>query len=99
MIKCIIKNPGERHGHEAEIEPSLDRLQQIVGGPTRFLQVTPVMVLVVNEEGRIYNMPFNCRIAGIPIHGPLVAAGLDYHNDSGLGDIPITMSAFRRMLK
>ena len=98
-IRVVIKRPDEKIGHMTNISPSLENLQRTVDGYIEFVQLTPNLVMIVNEEGRIRNMEFNCRIAGIPVHGTLILAGLDLNDpENDLCNIPIDFQAYKRML-
>lgn len=98
-IRVVIKRPDEKIGHMTNISPSLKNLQRTVDGFIEFVQITPNMVMIVNEEGRIRGLDFNCKVTGIPVFGTAIFAGLDLNNpENGLCDIPIDFQAYKRML-
>ena len=60
-----------------EIDNTLEALQNLVGGYIDTLTVFEDAVLIFNEEGRLRGLPYNCRIFGIELVGPIVLAGID----------------------
>lgn len=60
-IKVVIKNAGERP-KEKVIENSLETLQEIVGGYVEVVMITPDILLVINEEGKLNGLAQNFAI-------------------------------------
>ena len=75
-IKVLVKYPRKKW-EEKTIPNTLEALQEIVDGHIEIVQPTTDTVVICNEEGLIYNLPYCCRIAGIPFVGPVILAGID----------------------
>lgn len=73
-IKVIIKRPDEKYGHVTAISNTLENLQKTVGGYIETLTM-PGYVLILNEEGRLDESPFNCHVAGFNLFGTIIVAG------------------------
>lgn len=78
-IKCIIKRPDEPAGHESYIRNDLEAFQSTVDG---YIETIPCgdAVIIVNEEGKIRNLPENFRYVNVMpdmIHGTVVVVGID----------------------
>ena len=91
-IKVIIKRPGEKP-HSTWISNSLKNLQLTVDGHIETVTVTPDMVIICNEEGRIRELPYNCTVAGIDFVGTVIFAGV---KDDEFADIPYDYQEFRQ---
>ena len=65
--RVIIKRPDEDYGHVTNISFDLENLQKTVGGPIEVVSLgnsllgEPIM-MIINEEGKIRNLPFNFMI-------------------------------------
>lgn len=94
-IKVIIKRPDEETGHVTWISNSLKALQTHVEGYIETVTVSPNMMIICNEEGRIRNLPYNCRLCGIDFVGTIIIAGVD---DADLTDVPISFDTYKRLL-
>lgn len=73
--RVIIKRPDEDYGHVTNISFDLENLQKTVGGPIEVVSLGNSLLgepikMIMNEEGKIRNLPFNF-MWGIcePIHG------------------------------
>ena len=76
----VIMCPVDREPYMAEIEDSLEALQQAVGGYIECLGVTTDCVLICNEEGRVRNMPVNHSVSWLMpygIYGDALLCGAD----------------------
>ena len=63
-INVIIKEPGKL-GYEKQIPNTLDALQAEVGGYIEVVNINSRLVAIVNEEGRMMNLPANiCGLIG-----------------------------------
>lgn len=89
-IKVILKRVKDKYGKEIEIPDTLEKLQELVGGYIEILTLRPGLVAIFNEEGRLREMPYNCRVDGVPIVGPVLIAGADEEGE--LQDCPISIS-------
>lgn len=95
-IKVIIKNPDEPVGHIAEIDNTLEALQQAVQGYIEvFRRDIAGPVIICNEEGWLNDMDINCWVYGIAFFGPIVVVGVEGEDFS---DCPISMEEWRRLL-
>ena len=66
--RVIIKRPDEDYGHVTNISFSLENLQNTVGGPIEVVSIGKSLLgepikMIINEEGKIRNLPFNFMIA------------------------------------
>ena len=74
MIALYIKANGEK----TEVTPhngvnfSLKELQTFVGGYIEMLLTNDQQTMVVNEEGRLNNLPVNHEASGMVTCGPIV---------------------------
>jgi hypothetical protein len=57
-MKIVIKRPGEP-AEAMDISDSLEKWQELVGGYIECVSLTPHMAMIVNEEGKIKNLPKN----------------------------------------
>jgi len=98
-IKCIVKRPDEKAGHMTWISDTLENLQLHVGGYIECVTLTSDAVMIVNEEGKIRDLPRNFRFgATFPdiIHGMVIICGRD---GDGFADIPFDMAVWKHLLK
>lgn len=75
-IKVIIKQPG-KEPYTAWISDSLENLQRTVGGYIETVTLATDCVLIVNEEGRLLDLPYNCSICGLDLFGTVIVAGVN----------------------
>lgn len=94
-IEVIIKRVDEEIGHKMAISNTLKNLQTHVGGYIEAVTLSPELVIICNEEGRILGLPYNCRIAGIDFYGDIILAGVDGED---FGDIPISFGTYKKLL-
>lgn len=109
-IECIIKRPDEQFGHVAWISDSLKNLQNTVGGYIETVTLPNGVVLIVNEEGRLRNMPYNFTLRFLHyfnpsdavevrphqmIFGTVIACGAE---EDQLADIPIDFNEWKALL-
>lgn len=74
MIKVIVKEPG-KDPEDKMVKNELHALQKIVGGLIEVVPIGNGVLLVANEEGKIRDLPFNCKIAGHRIFGTFFLCG------------------------
>ena len=97
-IKVVVKWPDERYGHMTHISPTLENLQKFVDGHIEYFQITKDIIAIVNEEGAIKDLMFNCWVDGTPLFGTVIFAGFDPDNEEhGLKDIPINFKVFKEV--
>lgn len=93
-IRVVIKKPGEA-AREIEIENTLERLQELVGGHIESVWFAKNVWMLVNEEGKIRDLPYNFYVWDDVIVGPAIFAGQD---GDELADCPISAEAIERIL-
>ena len=64
-MKVIQKNAGEMP-KVIEIDGSLESMQKIVGGYIETFPLDGPIVIVLNEEGKLMNLPLNFRVQVSP---------------------------------
>lgn len=80
-IKAVFKRTDRPDAYVSHISNNLENFQKYVGGYIETVQLYkeekghPGVVLICNEEGIPKGLPYNCRIAGIPIFGDFVIVG------------------------
>ena len=77
-MRVLIKEPGGAW-QAAEIENTLEALQQAVGGYIETYTIDPErgLVIICDEEGRLSDKPFNLRIDDIDFCGTLLLCAVD----------------------
>ena len=75
-INAVIKLPG-KYPQLRTIPNTLEALQGLVGGYIEKLPVASDLVAIVNEEGRLQDLPYNMDLAGQSIVGTIVFVGVD----------------------
>jgi hypothetical protein len=98
-IKAIVKRADEPIGHMTWISDTLENLQKHVGGYIETVTLTPKVVVICDEEGRIKDKPFNCTLfPGLYIQqsfvGDIVVVGVD---GDEFGDVPIDMKTWKKL--
>lgn len=93
-IKVIIKRPDEEYGHVTSISYTLENLQKTVGGYIETLTM-PGYTLIVNEEGIINDLPFNCRVAGFMLFGTIIVAGV---KGDEFADVGISFDEWKKII-
>lgn len=58
-----------------DVPADLPTLQHIVGGYIESHAIMSDLLVLCNEEGRLFGLPANCEIAGIYFCGPIILAG------------------------
>lgn len=77
------KEPG-KGWKVAEIENTLEALQQGVGGKLEAVTLASDACILCNEEGRLLGMPYNITICGVSFVGPLLIVGIAGEDFAGL---------------
>ena len=93
-IKVIIKRPDEKYGHVTNVSGSLENLQKIVGGYIEAINM-PGYVLIVNEEGALQDMPYNCHVRGFTLFGTIIVAAI---GPEDFDDLRITFQDWRDII-
>lgn len=85
-MKVARKRPGEPW-ELAEIENTLEALQAEVGGYIETVTLTTDACIIVNEEGRLRDLPFNVCFCGLKLVGTVLVVGV---NGDEFCDTPVT---------
>lgn len=96
-IKVIIKRPDEVVGREERIDNTLEAFQEAVGGYIEALAIlrNPGVVMVMNEDGKILDLPYNFKIPVDEIRGTVVICGFD---GGEFCDLPINWQTWNSIL-
>lgn len=73
----VIKKEVGKAARWVDIENSLESLQREVGGYIEAVTLTSDCALIVNEEGRLIGLPYNCTVCNLDLVGPVLAIGID----------------------
>lgn len=92
-IKCIVKRVGEPVGHFEWIANTLEALQHAVDGYIETITMTADTLLIVNEEGRIRGLPYNCTIMSLDLVGDILVCGYD---GDEMCDVPMTLDVWKK---
>lgn len=83
----VIKKEVGKAARWVDIENSLESLQREVGGYIEAVTLTSDCALIVNEEGRLIGLPYNCTISNLDLVGPVLVVGI---NGEELADCPLS---------
>ena len=72
-IMVLVKQPG-KSAASMTIPNEMEEFQRLVGGYIETVTLSDKLVLICNEEGRLFGLPYNCTINGIPFVGDIVVA-------------------------
>lgn len=98
-MHIIYKAPG-LPPEPRDVPNTLEELQALVGGNIETIILASDAVIICNEEGRLLNLPFNCRFLGGDFVGPLIIAGFcgDEFADLPEGCTELLLSALRSVM-
>lgn len=95
-MKAIIKIPIDPVGQIRDIPNDLRYLQELVGGHIETVTLSPDFTVIVNEEGRLFNMRYNCMLNNlVDLYGTVVVVGVD---GDKFTDVPITLEAWKKWI-
>ena len=94
-MRVLIKEPG-KDPHTMVIQNNLHLLQQLVDGLIEVHTLADGLVMIVNEEGKLKNLPHNFTLYGENIVGPVVIVGVDGEDCC---DCPIDIDTWKLFLK
>ena len=99
-IRVIVKRHNELYGHTVNISNDLKTFQGIVEGYIETITIcnNPRVIMVVNDEGKIRDLPENFTIGSWikdTIHGTVILCGAEGEE---FADVPIDMTTWKRML-
>lgn len=77
QILVITKLPGQPAQIEPLFQNELMAFQQFVEGYIETLTFSGDHLLICNEEGKLWGLPFNINFLGEPIVGPCMIVGYD----------------------
>jgi hypothetical protein len=86
-MKIIIKEPGKAPEYR-DIQNKLEELQNLVDGYIETITFDDDCVLICNEEGRLRDLPWNCRLFTINFFGTVLFVGVDGEDFT---DCPLTI--------
>ncbi len=73
-MKIVKKEPGKGY-YAKDIPNTLEAMQAEVGGYIETVTVDRTCCIVCNEEGRIKGLPYNTKLGGIDLFGPVFIVG------------------------
>lgn len=73
-MRIVIKKPGEP-AEARNVPNTLDEWQRLVGGYIEVVTLTPHLLMIVNEEGKLLDLPNNFTWHGDPIKGNAIFVG------------------------
>lgn len=76
QIMVLIKRPGEATELEPLFDNDLKAFQKTVGGYIETVTVTPEIVIICNEEGKLKGLPYNVTIGYQDFVGTIIVAGV-----------------------
>ena len=100
-VRAIIKRPDETYGHVTNISTSLRNLQGIVEGYIETVPLGEHSVILCNEEGKLYGLPYNFtkRLPdGMPVDvfvGTVIVIGRDGEEFT---DLKMDFKTWKRIL-
>lgn len=94
-MKVIIKKPYKKPIY-CDIPNELDALQEIVHGYVEAVAVSPDLVVLCNEEGRIDGMPHCWEVGGIDFCGPVILCGVA---GPEFADVPFSKELIDQLLE
>ena len=83
-IKVIVKRPGEDPCEEV-IANTLEEFQKLVGGAIEAVTLCSDLAIICNEDGRLMDLPYNCKIFNLHFVGTVVFVGV---NGDEFTDVP-----------
>lgn len=75
-MRVLRRRPGEEF-RAINIPNTVKALQEQVGGPIEAVAITNRMTLIVNENGKLEGLPYNCDICGHHLVGTVLAVWAD----------------------
>ena len=76
QILAIVKEPGQAPRVEPLFTNTLRAFQEAVDGYIEAVTIATDLVLIVNEEGRLRGLPYNCNVCGADLFGTVIAVGV-----------------------
>lgn len=99
-IKAIVKSPYDTIGYERMIDNTLETFQKLVGGPIETVTIPGDVILIVNEEGKLRDLPHNFNFGLPPFYDHVVGTAVLVGRDGeDFGDCPIDKKTWKWMLE
>ncbi|MBQ7534108.1 MAG: DUF3846 domain-containing protein [Stomatobaculum sp.] len=92
-IRDLVKEPG-KVPEEREIGNTLEALQNAVDGYIETVTLAEDLVIICNEEGRLYGLQPNCRVSNLRFCGTILFAGAEADE---FADLPATVEEMKMM--
>lgn len=83
-MKAIRKKPGCAP-EIIEVDNTLKAFQAEVDGYVETVTIASDAVIICNEEGRLYGLPYSCRFLGVDFVGTILVVG---RNKDEFCDVP-----------
>ena len=93
-MKVVIKEPGHLPVRK-EIENDLKTFQELVGGYIEHVNVAEGVGMLINEEGKLYDLEENFKFRGDSIRGTAVFVG---YSGEDFADCPCHESNIRAIM-
>lgn len=84
QIMVIVKDPGQPPRVEPLFDNTLEAFQQAVGGYIEAVTLTPEVVIICNEDGKLLGLPHNVTISREDFVGTVVVCGVKGEEFSSL---------------
>lgn len=84
QIMVIVKEAGQPPRVEPLFDNTLEAFQQAVGGYIEAVTLTPEVVIICNEEGKLLGLPHNVTISREDFVGTVVVCGVKGEDFSSL---------------
>ena len=91
---AIVKRPEDTYGEFLNIDKTLKNLQKTVGGYVEMVMISPDMVVLCDEDGRLKDKAFNMSLAGNDFVGTIIVCGI---KDEEFCDVPTTEEKWRKV--
>ena len=76
-IMIIRKEPGKSPELILDFDNTLESFQQAVGGYIETVTFAEDAAVILNEEGRLLGLPYNCKMFGVHFAGTILIVGVD----------------------
>ena len=76
QIMVMIKRPGKAPELDPLFDNNLEAFQEVVGGYIETFTLTPEIVVICNEEGKLKGLPYNVTISREDFAGTILVAGV-----------------------
>lgn len=93
-IRVVVKEPHET-ARTIEIVNTAERLERMLGGPVESVWFAKNVWMLVNEEGKLRDFPFNFYVWDDLVVGTAIFVGQD---GDELADCPVSAETIERIL-